>query len=175
MTRFEIRSEQTGDQEAIFSLTRQAFLNAPYACHTEEFIVDALRRRGELFLSLVATASGRVIGHVAFSLARLSSGESGWYGVGPLSVHPDNQGQGIGRSLMEKGMEQLQAHGARGCLLVGDPAYYQRLGFSPCDRATMAGVPPANLLMKCFGTGHPEGDVHFSEAFATTAQETGKA
>ena len=49
-----IREEVPSDAAAIHALTAAAFLEAPHTAHTEQFIVDALRKAGALSLSLVA-------------------------------------------------------------------------------------------------------------------------
>lgn len=164
-----IRDEQPADTETIFDLTRLAFLNAAHTNHTEQFIVNALRRSGHLALSLVAEEEERLIGHVAFSPVSVSSGDAGWYGVGPLSVLPECQQKGIGTLLMQQGIARLTAMNAKGCLLVGDPAYYSRFGFSPCVGLTLPGVPPEYFLGKSFRDAMPKGEVKFSPAFGATA------
>ena len=62
-----IRSETREDHAVIHALTEAAFREAPHSSHTEQFIVDALRSRGELSLSLVAEKDGQVVGHIALS------------------------------------------------------------------------------------------------------------
>ncbi|MFX5522399.1 N-acetyltransferase, partial [Acinetobacter baumannii] len=78
----------------LHALTEAAFRNAAHSSHTEQFIVDALRARGELSVSLVAEMDGKVIGHVAVSPVTISDGSTGWFGLGPISVLPAWQGQG---------------------------------------------------------------------------------
>ena len=91
-----IRPETDNDEGAIFKLTEAAFLNAPHSDHNEQFIVDALRQAGALSWSLVAeNESAELIGHVALSPVDISDGSTGWYGLGPISVRPDCQNQGI--------------------------------------------------------------------------------
>ena len=104
-----IRDEQNEDIEAIENLTKAAFHNAEHTSHTEHFIVNSLRNHGQLTISLVAVEDGSIIGHVAISPVQISSGEIGWYGLGPISVHPDKQGLGIGSLLMNKSLEKLKA------------------------------------------------------------------
>jgi len=163
-----IRTEQPADIDAIFELNRLAFLSAAHTSHTEQFIVNALRRSGHLALSLVAVEEQRLVGHVAFSPVKVSSGDTGWYGVGPLSVLPERQRQGIGSRLMQEGMAMLITGGARGCVLLGDPAFYSRLGFSPCKDLVLPGVPPEYFLCKSFGGAVPKGEVAYSPAFGAT-------
>lgn len=123
------RQESPSDVAAIHTVTVAAFLNAPHTDHTEQFIVDALRRAGALTISLVAEEAGEVAGHVAVSPVSVSDGSAGWYGLGPISVRPELQGRGIGSLLMQAALRLLRERGATGCVLLGDPAYYSRFGF----------------------------------------------
>ncbi|HEX7988901.1 MAG TPA: N-acetyltransferase, partial [Stenotrophomonas sp.] len=50
----QIRPETPADIAAIDAVTVAAFLEAPHTDHTEQFIVAALRRSGQLTVSLVA-------------------------------------------------------------------------------------------------------------------------
>jgi putative acetyltransferase len=97
----KIRSELPSDVTAIETVTAAAFLNAPHTSHTEQFIVNALRKAGMLSVSLIAEDNGEIVGHVAISPASISDGSSGWYVLDPISVAPDRQGLGIGSQLME--------------------------------------------------------------------------
>lgn len=105
----KIRKEDPADASAIEAVTIAAFQSAAYSSHTEQFIVRALRESGQLTVSLVAEDNGSVIGHVAVSPVTISSGATKWYGLGPISVVPERQGQGIGAQLMERALMELQA------------------------------------------------------------------
>ncbi len=164
-----IRDETTLDVPAITALTEAAFLNAPHTAHTEHFIVNALRRAGQLTLSLVAERDSVVVGHVALSPVTISDGTPGWYGLGPISVLPALQGQGIGSALMHAALDGLRARGAAGCLLVGDPAYYTRFGFKPVSGLLYPGIPPEYFMALAFGASLPQGSVVFHAAFEATA------
>ena len=137
-----IRKERVGDVPRIHQLTRDAFLNAPHTDHTEQFIVDALRSAGALSISLVAERAGEVLGHVAVSLVTISDGTTGWFGLGPVSVAPAEQGAGIGSALMQAALAELKQLGARGCVLLGAPAFYRRFGFRPAAPLVLTDVPP---------------------------------
>ena len=78
---------------AIRRVTEAAFLNAPHTSHTEQYIVDELRRCSRLTISLVAVERDGVVGHIAISPVTISSGVRGWYGLGPISVLPNRQRQ----------------------------------------------------------------------------------
>ena len=164
-----IRSETESDIQAIALVTEIAFRTCPYGEHTEQFIISALRAAGALTVSLVAELDGHVVGHVAFSPVTISDGSGGWYGLGPVSVLPQHQRQGIGTALINEGLSRLKARGARGCLLVGEPTYYERLGFRSPAALTLEGVPQKNFLALPFSKEMPKGAVTFHGAFTARA------
>jgi putative acetyltransferase len=163
-----IRKETQSDVEAIFNITKLAFENHPYSHNTEQFIIDALRAANALTISLVAEMDGKIVGHIAFSPVTFSDGSKNWYGLGPISVLPDYQKQGIGKSLVNKGIVLLKDMGAEGCVLVGDPKYYERFGFRSPARLKHEGVPQENFLASPFCHRTPEGTVQFHCAFSAT-------
>ncbi|EYS87252.1 GCN5 family acetyltransferase [Cupriavidus sp. SK-4] len=165
----QIRPETPSDTDAIARLTTAAFLTAPHTTHTEAFVVNALRRAGKLTVSLVAQAGDRLVGHVAISPVTVSSGAAGWYGLGPISVAPDLQGQGIGSQLMRASLDQLRSLGAAGCVLLGDPGYYGRFGFAARPGLVLDGVPPEYFQALAFDGGYPAGSVQYHDAFNATA------
>lgn len=123
-----IRNEEPREIDAIREITATAFEGADHSSGTEAAIVDALRAAGTLTISLVALEDEEVVGHVAFSPVKLESGASDWFGLGPVSVRPDRQGLGIGTALIERGLAHLKERNATGCVVLGDPHYYARLG-----------------------------------------------
>ncbi|CAN7583222.1 Acetyltransferase (GNAT) domain protein [compost metagenome] len=165
----QIRPESPSDADAIAQLTTAAFLTAPHTSHTEAFVINALRRAGQLTVSLVAQAGDRLVGHVAISPVTVSSGATGWYGLGPISVAPDLQGQGIGSQLMHAALADLRRLGAAGCVLLGDPAYYGRFGFAARPGLVLDGVPPEYFQALAFDGGYPAGSVQYHDAFNATA------
>jgi putative acetyltransferase len=160
-----IRTETHADQAAIHALTKAAFLHAPHTNHTEPFIVDALRAAGALTVSLVAEDNGEIVGHVAISPVVLSDGSSGWFGLGPISVAPARQRQGIGAALMRYALDALRAQGAAGCVLLGDPAYYTRFGFAAHPALVLPGVPPEYFQAIALRGEVPAASVQYHAAF----------
>ena len=160
-----IRKETTSDIEAITQVTIAAFKTLPISNHTEQFIIKALRAAGALTISLVAEIDGRVVGHVAFSPVIISDGATGWYGLGPVSVLPDYQKQGIGKALINKGLSLLKDMGGEGCALVGDPNYYKRFGFKNYPELIHEGIPQEVFLILPFTEKIPKGIVVFHEGF----------
>ncbi len=114
-----IRQETAADISAIAEITAAAFKTLGISNQTEQFIVAALRAAKALIVSLVAELNGRVVGHVAFSRVTISDGTQNWYGLGPVSVLPEYQRQGIGKALIRQGLSILKGLNAGGCCLVG--------------------------------------------------------
>ncbi|MEB6665997.1 N-acetyltransferase [Acinetobacter vivianii] len=164
-----IRNEQPSDIPNIFKLTQAAFKDIEYSSHTEQFIVNALRNSQQLIVSLVAEYEGQIIGHIAFSPVSISDGTTDWYGLGPVSVQPEFQNQGIGSQLIHAGLEKLKTLKATGCVLLGDPEYYARFGFKAKPELVLQGVPAEYFQMLSFTEKMPHGDVVYAEAFNATA------
>jgi putative acetyltransferase len=162
----EIRKETSADIEAITEITVAAFKTLSISNKTEQFIIHALRAANALTLSLVAAIDGRVVGHVAFSPVAVSDGSTGWYGLGPLSVSPENRKKGIGTSLVNEGLSLLKDMGGRGCALAGDPNYYKRFGFRNFPELVHEGIPQEFFLALPFAGKVPRGTVFFHEAFS---------
>ena len=165
-----VRSETPADIDAITEVTLAAFTDHPISNMTEHFIVLALREAGALTVSLVAEIDGCVFGHVAFSPVTISDGTTDWYGLGPVSVLPAMQKRGIGQALIKEGVSLLRQSGGRGCVLVGDPGYYKRLGFENFPQLVHEGVPPDVFLAMPFDGEVPEGVVVFHEGFRATGE-----
>ncbi|MFO1434052.1 MAG: N-acetyltransferase [Candidatus Competibacteraceae bacterium] len=168
-----IRSETAADVSAITEVTVAAFKTLEISNHTEQFIIATLRAAKDLTISLVAEVDGRVIGHIAFSPVTISDGTRNWYGLGPVSVLPAYQRQGIGKALIREGLSRLQAMNAQGCCLVGHPDYYRRFGFKNMSGLVYEGVPPEVFFALSFDGHTPQGAVAFHEGFKADGQPEG--
>ena len=160
-----IRRERISDIETISEVTIAAFQNHPISNHTEQFIINALRNSNALTISLVAEVDGQVVGHIAFSPVSISDGSQHWHGLGPVSVLPEYQKQGIGKSLIREGLSLLKALGSKGCVLVGDPKYYERFGFRNIPGLIHDGIPQEVFLALPFDNKIAQGTVLFHEGF----------
>jgi putative acetyltransferase len=166
-----IRNEKDEDTSAISEVTIAAFQTLEISQHTEQLIIDALRKAKALTLSLVAEIKGLIVGHIAFSPVAITDGTRNWYGLGPVSVLPTYQRSGIGKSLIKEGLTRLRAMDAKGCCLVGHPKYYTKFGFSNVTELTVDGVPPAVFFALSFYGSIPKGVVTFHDAFKTTSKD----
>ena len=161
----EIRPEREGDQSAIYSVTESAFREMEFADGDEQDLVNRLRDDGDLTISLVAEVDDVIVGHIAFSPVTISDGASDWYGLGPVSVIPARQGEGIGSKLVNQGLDRLRRLGARGCVLLGDPAYYGRFGFKHDPRLEYPGPPAKYFQCLVLDGDMPTGQVAYAPAF----------
>jgi putative acetyltransferase len=123
-----ILHERPEDTNVIRFVLEEAFGQS-----NEADIVDALRRRGALTLSLVALREDEVVGHIAFSPVTIESAGSSFdaVGLGPMAVLPPYQGKGIGSQLVRIGLEQCRQAGHEIVVVLGHPDFYGRFGFVP--------------------------------------------
>ncbi len=124
----EIRPETPWDVDSIRRVNELAFGQIEEAA-----IVDKLRRRGALTLSLVATKDNEVVGHIAFSPVAVESPGSSFEAIalGPMAVLPAYQRQGIGSALVRAGLEECRRLSQDILVVLGHPDYYPRFGFIP--------------------------------------------
>ena len=166
-----IRDEKETDCRVISDVTQSAFETMEIGNHTEQFIIEALRFAKALTVSLVAEVDGVVVGHIAFSPVTMSDGTKDWYGLGPVSVHPDFQRAGIGKALIQEGLSRLRNLKAKGCCLVGHPEYYRQLGFNNVEGLGYEGVPPEAFFALSFDGNMPQGYVMFHEGFKANGHQ----
>lgn len=160
-----IRPEQPADQPVIYELTEQAFRGRPYAGGDEQEVINRLRERGELVLSLVAELQDEVVGQITFSPAQMADDSTPWFALGPVSVLPALQSKGIGGALINQGLDEILKLGALGCILTGNPVYYSRFGFEFAPEHAPANEPAEFFMLKCFTAVRPRGTFRFSASF----------
>lgn len=164
-----IRSETPHDLTAIENVHIAAFANHPYSRQTEHLIVNALRADHALTVSLVAEVDGAVVGHIAFSPVKIDGHDCRWFILGPVGVLPDHQRRGIGQELIREGLKAIRSLGAEGCVLVGEPAYYSRFGFTHRPELVLEGVPAQYFMCLPMTEQIPRGCVSHHAAFSVTA------
>lgn len=161
-----LRDEQPSDHDAIYQLTQRAFAPMAFAAGDEQDLINALRDAGALAISMVAILDSKVVGHIAFSPASAADGASGWYALGPVSVAPEVQGQGIGKLLIEAGLQRLTARASAGCILTGNPAYYRRFGFVVREDLAPPGEPAEYYMVRPLSDPSPSQMVSFHPLFS---------
>ena len=119
-------------------------------------------------LSLVAVSEGRIVGHVVCTRAFVDDAPA--LALGPVSVHPELQGQGVGTALVQDVLVRAKTANETLDALVGEPAYYKRFGFVPAKELGLVS-PDAGyggyFQARSLGSGeHPRGRFHFAAPFA---------
>jgi putative acetyltransferase len=122
----DIRVEDTIDWPAVYTICEAAFRQL-----IEADLVHRLHDEGDLILSLMAHAD-KPAGHIAFShLVFHEASVLKGCALAPLAVAPEFQRQGVGSTLVRHGLERLRADGYDLVVVLGDPDYYARFGFTP--------------------------------------------
>ncbi len=125
----DFRPEQPGDSALIHHVSEAAF-----GRRDEADLVTRLCDDGDAILSLVAVAGDddTVIGHILFSdlPVKTINGLVRAVALAPVAVLPDRQGQGIGGGLIMRGLKDIAELGVEAVIVLGEPEYYQRFGFS---------------------------------------------
>ena len=165
MTAVTFREERPGDEAAIHDLVRRAFIGRPYADGDEQDVIDRLRADGDLLLSLVAEHDGTIIGQITFSPALLANGDEGWVVLGPVAIDPAHQGKGLGRALIQAGEAIMQARGALGITVLGNPAIYGRFGYAQNTPMWLAGELGWAFQVKSLGGPIPAAEQRYVRAF----------
>jgi len=162
-----IRSEMPADHDAIHQLTWNAFRPMAFSEDTEADIIRALRADGDLTISLVAEDAGEIVGHVAFSPVKIDGIHDKWFGLGPISVSPGRQRQGIGKALIAAGLQLLDEQGAGGCALIGNPEVYSHAGFVSDGQLTYLDVDTKYVQRLVLRGPVPRGALSFAPAFGS--------
>ena len=159
-----VTDERPRDAASVRALVTRAFAAHDDSDGIEPSLIDALREAGALTFSLVAVQDGEVVGHLAASPATIG-GRSGWTGIGPVAVDPGHQRQGIGSALVRAAIERLRRSGARGAVLIGDPAFYGPLGFAPATDCHWRDIGPPVLQVARLDGSAPSGETLYAPAF----------
>ncbi len=165
----KIHQECDEDKAGIFKLIQSAFADKDYSSGTEGPIVNALRRDGDLALSLVAKRENELVGHIAFSPVTIGDISENIYALGPVAADPELRFQGIGSALIKAGLSQIRAKGAQACVLIGDPNYYHRFGFVGNCGLTYGGLSTSLVQGISWGGGLPSGEITYASGFSAGA------
>ncbi len=160
-----IRNERHEDRATIRDITQRAFAPMPFSEGDEHDLIDKLRCADALAISLIAELDGVVVGQVTFSPAFAAEGSAGWYALGPIAVEPALQKVGIGRKLIESGIDALRERDAAGCVLVGNPALYSHFGFLPYPHLAPPGQPAEFFQILPLRVAEPSCVVDFHPLF----------
>ena len=120
----EIRDSVSADFGAIEVLYPEAFPDEDLLPLVRDLLADAT-----VATSIVGEIDSGIVGHVIFTKCSVTRERTNVALLGPLAVTPARQGQGIGSALVRAGLRQLKDNDVRVVCVLGDPAFYGRLGF----------------------------------------------
>ena len=128
MTRnmIQIRHERLADFDAREALLDNAFGETRYRKSSERLREDRLPAEG---LSFIASEGRRVIGTARLWDVSVGNGKAALL-LGPVAVAEDCRSRGLGGALVRRAIQQARKLGHGAVILVGDPEYYSRFGFS---------------------------------------------
>ncbi|WP_327065709.1 GNAT family N-acetyltransferase [Kitasatospora sp. NBC_01302] len=164
------RVEEPADAPAVRRVHMAAFPGPE-----EADLVDALRRDPAWLpgLSVVAVdGGGLVVAHAL--LTRLRVGRGKGLALAPVAVAPECQRRGVGERVVRAALELAEEAGERLVVVLGDPAYYGRFGFTPAARHGVTGpfeVPEEvfQVLPLTAYDGNPRGHCGYPEPFEAAA------
>ena len=166
MSMMSIRAATQGDREAIRRVEEHAF-----GQQTEAGLVDALVEGGDCVLELVAVEEGQVVGHILFSRLYVEAGAKRHPAIAlaPLAVEPSFHGTGIGGALVREAHLRLKAAGETLAIVLGDPAYYGRFGYTHQRAAAFDSEFQGEALQAlAWGEAPQSGTLAYAAAFATS-------
>jgi len=132
----EIRRSESGDVDAIESLYPDAFPDEDLLPVVRDLIRDVANTT-----SLVAVVKSQVVGHAIFAKCAVGGCSLKVSLLGPVAVSTGQQRQGVGSAIIRAGLSGLEKQDVSLVCVLGDPAYYKRLGFVPESRVE----PPYEL------------------------------
>lgn len=156
-----IRPAHADDIDEIAKLNDAAFGQS-----AEGKIVRRLKRDGDSLLSLIAHDDSRIVGHIEFFRIRVDDAPVA-VGLGPMSVLPGRQKQGIGSGLIRTGLLALEGAGESLVFVLGHPDYYPRFGLS-ADAALPFSAPwsgPAFMARRLADAAPASGTLTYPSAF----------
>jgi predicted N-acetyltransferase YhbS len=137
---FIIRNETAQDERAREALLDRAMGEGRRRKSSEKLRRGRLPSEGLAFVA--RNADGALVGTVRLWDIQAGHDASGKSVrallLGPLAVEPSLKGHGIGAALMRHAIAEAARLGHGAVILVGDPEYYGRFGFSGVNTAGLA-------------------------------------
>jgi len=126
MDNLDIRESIASESGAIELLYPDAFPDEDLLPLVRDLLQDS-----EVATSLVGVIDSRIVGHAIFTNCDVVGSNFNVSLLGPLAVAPEWQRQGIGSAIVRAGLRRLEETDVSLVVVLGDPAYYKRLGFLP--------------------------------------------
>lgn len=158
----DIAPERSRHRAAIRMLHAGAFPSS-----AEADLVDRLRAEGDAEISLVALDADRVVGHVL--LSRMTAPFRA-LGLAPVAVEAEFRQRGVAARLIGEAIRRARSDGWDAIFVLGDPAYYERFGFSAAAATPFESryAGPGLMALVLDGNGLPirSGRVAYAPAFS---------
>ena len=126
---FTLADARAEHAQQITAVTLAAFERQFGSGKGEAALISALRADGDVVVELVALEEREVVGHVLFSRMRATP-ERAVAALAPVCARVDRQRIGICTALVRAGLQACRTRGIQAVLVLGDPNYYARFGFS---------------------------------------------
>lgn len=125
------------------NITREAFWNVYKPGCDEHLVLNKLRNSKSYIskLDLVAVFENRIVGHIISTKAKVIDShdfEHEVLCVGPVSVIPEFQKNGIGSELINESIKIATGLNFSGMILFGNPEYYHRFGFKNAEKYSIS-------------------------------------
>ncbi|MFY1705106.1 GNAT family N-acetyltransferase [Micromonospora sp. WMMA1923] len=138
MTTLRLRPEGPADAGPVRRVIAAAFARPDVGFPGEVRLVDELRGSEAWLpeLAMVAEYGGEVVGYALLTRVRVRTG-TGFapaLALGPVAVAPHRQRTGHGTTVVQAALDAATELGERLVVVLGDPAYYRRFGFTRADR-----------------------------------------
>src|SRR5690625_2815053 len=132
---FIIRQERESDYELTEKVVKTAFASADQSDQNEHKLVSRIRQSDAFILELSLVAARKdndeILGHILLSKVLIDNGnqKTESLALAPISVLPDYQNKGIGKSLIQKALAKAKELEFQSVVVLGHPEYYPKLGF----------------------------------------------
>ncbi len=164
------------------NLTREAFWNVYKPGCDEHLVLNKLRNSKSYIskLDLVAVFGNRIVGHIISTKAKIIDSQDIEHEVlcvGPVSVIPEFQKNGIGSKLITESIKVATESGFSGMILFGNPEYYHRFGFLNAENYSISTKDGQNfepfmaLELQRDGLKNVSGRFFEDECFSTNETE----
>ncbi len=160
-----VRLEETTDWPALYAIYAAAFGQL-----AEADLVRHMHDDGDLILSVTAYTD-EPVGHIAYS--KLSLHETSALKacvLAPLAVCPLFQKQGVGAALVRHSLKRLTETGHDLVVVLGEPHYYGRFGFTP-RLAERLKTPYDGPYLQALALSDQGKDAHGSVSYARAFAE----
>jgi len=150
-----IRQEHASELAEIHTLIRTAFESARYREGDEQDFVWQLRQSGDYLpeLTLVLEEEGRLSAHLMLTRTTITTaaGALPILFLACIAVVEERRNCGVGRAMIEAALLRGREQGYTAVILVGDAAYYSRVGFLSAAHFGIINqnqIPAEHVLMR---------------------------